>query len=110
MQDNNLKALLKLLFNRLEYIRIKNDLKIQDLARLIGVHTTTYFRFRKGDRTPSVDVIYNACKHFGVSSDYFLGLTDEERPLHEVLKIISREHDIPIDELLKSLSQSKNLP
>jgi len=78
-----------LIGERIQYIRKYYDETQQELADAIhmSVHTVRYWEQERGAIT--VEALLEICKHYKVSSDYLLGLVDEEPSLvkkqHELL-------------------------
>ncbi|NBI67552.1 XRE family transcriptional regulator [Pseudoflavonifractor sp. 60] len=50
------------------------------LADLLGVGKNQISEIERGNRTTSAERIALICQHYGVSSDYLLGLTDDPEP------------------------------
>lgn len=49
----------------------------KDVAEKLGIERTRYLKWEHGDSQPPLDMLVKMCKLFGVSSDYLLGLEDE---------------------------------
>jgi len=47
--------------------RIKANLSRKQMAELVGISTTMYFRIEKGERTPSLDVAMRIAKQLNCS-------------------------------------------
>lgn len=59
----------------------KNRHETQDeLAKVLGVNKTTISEIETGKKTTVTEKIYLLCRHYNVSSDYLLGLTDDPKP------------------------------
>ena len=66
---------------RLKQLRKENNLTLKSLSNELNV-TERMVQYYEANRSePSVSVIKSACKHFNVSSDYLLGLSDERTNL-----------------------------
>ena len=52
----------------------------KELAELLGVGDTQIIGIEHGRTTTSAERIALICQHYGVSSDYLLGLTDDPVP------------------------------
>lgn len=50
------------------------------LAQMLGVGDTQITEIERGRATTSAERIALICQHYGVSSDYLLGLTDDPVP------------------------------
>ena len=60
--------------------RLERGIKQEELAILCDVQRAVVSYWETGRRTPSFDQLRRICKHYGVSSDYLIGLSDEEEP------------------------------
>ena len=49
------------------------------LASAIGISVNQVIRFEKGEQKPGVDNLWALADHFGVTVDYLMGRTDENR-------------------------------
>lgn len=63
--------------SRLKACREKMKITKQEAAKLLGVSQPAYLRYENGTRTPTIPVINEIAKLFGVSLDYLLGNTDQ---------------------------------
>ena len=62
---------------RLEHLRARKGTKETELAKVFGINRSTVGRILKGETEKvSSQVIIDAAQHFGVSTDFLLGLTD----------------------------------
>lgn len=64
------------LAHRLLVIREQFNLSQSDIATLFSISRDAYGRYERGDREPKIDFIVSFCRHFDISADYLLGLTD----------------------------------
>lgn len=77
--------------NRLRELRTKRGLSLRELAQAIGVAHTTLARVEKNERKMSVPQAIALADYFGVTTDYMLGLADEnEKQTTE--KTVKKEH------------------
>ena len=53
----------------------------KDLAEAIGAAQASISDIENGRKATSFDKLAAICRHYNVSADYLLGLTDEARPL-----------------------------
>ena len=67
---------------RLKEIRIKNGLTKRDVARIIGITTVKYFLYENKILKIHANELIIICKHFNVSSNFLLGLSDEYKKLY----------------------------
>lgn len=61
----------------------------QQLADAIGITRQSLSRYETNERTPNIDLIYNIAKHYNVSCDYLLGLS-EVKSLDNNIKIAKK--------------------
>jgi len=61
---------------RLLKLREERNETQQQLADAIGITRQSISRYETNDRTPNIDLVYNIAKHYNVSADYLLGLSD----------------------------------
>lgn len=65
---------------RLLSIRQAHGENQEELGKLIGVSRTQISEMENGKKTTTVEKLSIICRHYNVSSDYLLGLTDNPRP------------------------------
>ena len=63
---------------RIKQLREEDGLTQTQLAEATGFSQSAIAYWERGERTPSVEVIIKLAKFFGVSTDYLLGLSDNE--------------------------------
>lgn len=63
---------------RLKYLRESKDITQQDLANILGVSVGTIGMYEIDKRMPNNKNRKKLAEYFGVSTDYLLGLSDEE--------------------------------
>lgn len=66
---------------RLKDIREDRDLKQSDVATVLKTTQSTYSKYERGERRLDVEQLAELCKFYNVTADYFLGLTDKQRPI-----------------------------
>ena len=66
--------------NRLSEIRKERNLKMSEMAKLIGIPYTTYVGYEKGERHLYSEPLKLISKKLGVSADYILGVSDKKMP------------------------------
>lgn len=64
-------------FSRLAIIREKRDLSQRQIAKILGVSKSTYARWETAEEIIPLNHLNNYCKHFKVTMDYLLNLTDD---------------------------------
>lgn len=62
---------------RLKDIREDRDLTQQQIANFLHIKQNTYSQYENGKRQLPVDTLIALARFFGTSTDYILGLTDE---------------------------------
>ncbi len=71
-----------MIFNkRMRDTREDNDDLQKDIATILNITTQQYQLYESGQRKLPIDKLTLFCKHYNVSADYILGLTDEYREL-----------------------------
>lgn len=59
----------------------KKHKETQDaLAEVLSVKNTTVSEIENGKKTTVTEKLYLICRHYNVSADYLLGLTDDPKP------------------------------
>lgn len=69
-------------YKRLRDLRKDHDLTQAQIAESIGLYTTTYQRYERGEREIPLDIAVALAKHYNVSLDYLSGLIPEPRNLY----------------------------
>lgn len=64
-------------FSRLAIIREKRELSQRQVAKILGVSKSTYARWETMEEIIPLNHLNNYCKHFKVTMDYLLNLTDD---------------------------------
>ena len=62
--------------NRLKTFRKLNKLTQQELAKVLGTTREQFYLYETGKRELRESQIVTICKHFNVSADYLLGISD----------------------------------
>lgn len=65
---------------RLKDIREDNDLTQKEVAEHLHIRQNTYSQYENGQRGIPIDTLVKLARYFGTSTDYILGLTDEQKP------------------------------
>lgn len=68
-------------WQRIEDLRIDNDLTQQDVADILFCQREVYRRYEKGLRELPLSYAIILAQHYNVSIDYLVGLTDRKEPL-----------------------------
>lgn len=68
---------------RIRYIRRSKNMTQTEFGNCIGLSHVQVSKYENGTLEPNLTVIKNIAKTFNVSSDFLLGLTDIEEPMHQ---------------------------
>lgn len=71
-------------YQRIKNLRIDNDLTQEQMGKIIGVSQRTISHYESGKREPGITEIKRYAKHFNVSTDYIMCLTDEPNPQYKI--------------------------
>lgn len=63
---------------RLRDLREDHDLTQKQIADILGIQQTVYSRYERGAQTIPLQHLITLAKYYNVSTDYLLGLKDEE--------------------------------
>lgn len=66
-------------YKRIRELREDNDLTQRQVAALLNINQPQYFRYEQGYRDIPTDLLIILAKHYGTSTDYILGLTDNPK-------------------------------
>lgn len=77
MQDKLSQGNKELTGKRLRELRIKHNLKQEDIGIKVGMSNTTIANYELGLRNPRKDTLYKLADLYNTSVDYLLGLTDD---------------------------------
>ena len=67
-------------YKRIRELREDHDLTQRQLAKLLDMNQTQYFRSEQGYRDLPTDIIISLSRLYHTSTDYILGLTDDPAP------------------------------
>lgn len=67
-------------WQRIEHLRIDNDMTQQQVADILHCQREVYRRYEKGIRELPLSLAIQLAKHYDVSIDYIVELTDEKTP------------------------------
>ena len=68
-----------MIFNNLKNIRIDNDIKQKDIAKILNVSQNTYSQYETGIIALTADVLIKLSDYYNVSVDYLLDRTDNPK-------------------------------
>ncbi len=63
---------------RMRDLREDSDKTQQEIAEILGTSQTMYARYERGANELPIRHLLKLCRYYSVSTDYFLGLTDEK--------------------------------
>lgn len=66
----------KVFGERLLKLREERNETQDQLAKAVGITRQSLSRYETNERTPNIELIYNIAKHYEVSADYLLGLSE----------------------------------
>lgn len=74
------KGVRQMKYQRIEDLRIDNDLSQQEVADILMCQREVYRRYEKGTRELPLSYAIILAKHYNVSLDYLVGITNNKRP------------------------------
>ena len=69
-------------YNRIKDLREDRDASQRQVAEALGLYTTTYARYERGEQEVPFCIAIALAKFYNVSLDYLAGLTNEPRKLN----------------------------
>ena len=66
------------MYKRIRDLREDADLTQQQLCEIFYIHRNTYARYERGEREIPVNIAILLAKHYGVSLDYLVGLSNKK--------------------------------
>ena len=63
-------------YYRIKDLREDNDKRQREIAEALGLYTTTYARYERGEQELPLFIAVALAKFYGVSLDYLAGLSD----------------------------------
>ena len=70
------------IYQRLKDIREDNDLKQEDIAKLLSTTRQQVGKWENGIQMMGIDKYIILAKYYNISLDYLVGLTDEPKKLN----------------------------
>ena len=64
---------------RIRDLREDHDKTQQEIADVLGTSQTMYARYERGANELPIRHLITLCKYYGVSADYLLGLSDQQK-------------------------------
>ena len=68
---------MKKYIKRMRDLREDNDKTQQEIANVLGTSQTMYARYERGANELPIHHLITLCKYYNVTSDYLLGLSEE---------------------------------
>lgn len=65
-------------FQRIQDLRVDNDLTIKTISEYLGLHRDVYARYEKGLRDFPIDILIKLANFYDCSIDYLVGRTDKK--------------------------------
>lgn len=95
-----------MLFNeRLKDIRTKKELTQEEFAKLLNISPSSISLYESGSREPSLTTLINIAKILNVSTDYLLGLSDNEQVVR--INISSKDKQEIVKKLLEIINKEE---
>ena len=69
------------MYQRIRDLKEDADKTQAEVAADIGLYTTTYQRYERGEREIPLDIAVCLAKYYNISLDYISGIIDSPRPL-----------------------------
>jgi len=87
------KGRLMVIAERLRILRREKNLSKRELVTMLPINYSTYANYESGFREPNSEVLQMLARHFGVSIDYLMGMTENRRKADEVAILTDTEHN-----------------
>lgn len=97
---------------RLFKIREEHEETQDQLAEAIGITRQSLSRYEISDRTPNIEIVYNIAKHYNISVDYLLGLSDIQstnKDVENVCEVTGLDEDAVEELIYCSSDRKKNI-
>lgn len=65
-------------FQRIQDLRVDNDLTIKTISEYLGLHRDVYARYEKGLIDFPIDILIKLANFYDCSIDYLVGRTDKK--------------------------------
>ena len=94
-------------FKRIDDLRNDNDLKIREIANILGISIDNYFDYANGRSNFPLDKLNILVNYFKVSFDYITGLSDVKKNYDGNISIDTLKRRIKEVRIQNKLSQEK---
>jgi len=78
---------------RLRILRRDRNLSKRELVTLLPINYSTYANYESGFREPNSEVLQMLARHFCVSIDYLMGVTENRRRADDIAILTDTEHE-----------------
>ena len=68
------------MYKRIYELREDNDLKQREIAKILNCSQRVYSNYERGDLDIPTEILIKLAKHYDVSTDYILGISDKMEP------------------------------
>lgn len=68
------------MYKRIYELREDNDLKQREIAKILNCSQRVYSNYERGDLDIPTEILIKLAKHYDVSTDYILGISDKMKP------------------------------
>lgn len=65
-------------FQRIQDLRVDNDLTIKTISEYLGLHRDVYARYEKGIRDFPIDILIKIANYYDCSIDYLVERTNKK--------------------------------
>ena len=66
-------------YKRIRELREDHDLTQRQIAAILGITQTQYFRYEQGYRDIPTDLLIVLARYYNTTTDYILGINDEPK-------------------------------
>lgn len=70
---------------KLRDIREDRDITQREIAEYLHIRQNTYSQYENGHRALPIEILVELATFFDTSTDYILGLTNEEKPYPRII-------------------------
>ena len=71
----------KLKFQRIQDLRVDNDITIKEISSTLGIHRDVYSRYEKGIRDFPIDILIKLADFYNCSVDYLVERTNTKNTI-----------------------------
>ena len=88
---------------RIEKLLIQSNISQRELAKMVGTDESIISRIIKGERTPKSDMLANIATALHTTSDYLLGIENDDFDSNKIIRLIARNSSKMSDKEKKDL-------